>query len=41
VKRDMPAAAIATGAVDRVLQLEQIGPELVRIGARQTDRSEA
>ena len=27
-RRDMPAAAIATGAVDHVLPLEQIGPKL-------------
>ena len=27
-RRDMPAAAIATGAVDHVLPLEEIGPKL-------------
>jgi two-component system, chemotaxis family, protein-glutamate methylesterase/glutaminase len=41
VKRDMPAAAIATGAVDRILPLEEIGPALARLGARQTDGSRA
>jgi two-component system chemotaxis response regulator CheB len=41
MKPDMPAAAIATGAVDRVLALEEIGPALARLGARQTDGSQA
>ncbi len=41
VKPDMPAAAIATGAVDRVLPLDEIGPALAQLGARQTDGSRA
>jgi two-component system chemotaxis response regulator CheB len=41
VKREMPAAAIATGAVDRVLPVDEIGPELARLGAREGDRSRA
>ena len=39
VKRERPAAAIATGAVDRVLPLDEIGPELARLGAREADGS--
>ena len=38
-RREMPDAAIATGAVDRVLALDEIGPELARLGAREPDRS--
>ena len=30
-RRDMPAAAIATGAVQKVLALDEIGPYLVRV----------
>lgn len=40
-KAEMPAAAIATGAVDRVLPLDEIGPALASLGARQSDRSRA
>jgi two-component system chemotaxis response regulator CheB len=32
-KRDMPDAAIATGAADHVLPLEAIGPKLVELAA--------
>jgi two-component system, chemotaxis family, protein-glutamate methylesterase/glutaminase len=41
VKADMPAAAIATGAVDKVLSLDEIGPVLAGLGAHQTDGSRA
>ncbi|MEA2405472.1 MAG: two-component system, chemotaxis family, protein-glutamate methylesterase/glutaminase [Thermoleophilaceae bacterium] len=40
-KREMPAAAIATGAVDRVLPLDEIGPVLASVSARDTNGSRA
>ncbi len=41
VKPEMPAAAIATGAVDEVLPLDEIGPALAGLRVRQTDGSRA
>jgi two-component system chemotaxis response regulator CheB len=36
---DMPHSAIATGAVDYILPLEEIAPALVRVATGQSDRS--